>query len=214
MPIRRAADLRSPHQELEQQLSQDRGQDDDEKDVREGDASQGRRLRRRDEVDPILGVPGDHVEGALVRDKPRRKNEAERPEELQKKRHPDGGDEGGDARGVPQRLVGDPLDRHGQRHADDHGQQDDRRRPDDDDHDARHIREHGGGPHVQLESRHSVETDKRADHEDVTVREIDQFHDAVHRGVSQCDERVHEPELETADHNLEEQTRVTHEGSG
>ena len=48
--------------------------------------------------------------GALVGDEARGEDELQRAEELQEERDADGGDEGGDARGVAQGLVGHPLD--------------------------------------------------------------------------------------------------------
>jgi hypothetical protein len=38
--------------------------------------------------------------------------------------------------------------------------------------------------------------------------EVDQPHDAVHHGVAERDQRIHEPQLQPADDDLEEQLRV------
>ncbi len=86
-------------------------------------------------MDAVADVPGHDLERPLVGNEAGREDEIECPEEFQEERYADGGDQGGDARRIAQRLVGHALDDDRQSHADHHREQhhgdgaDDHRQP-------------------------------------------------------------------------------------
>ena len=164
----------------------------------------GDRLARHDGMDPALDVPGHGVERGLVRDETRREYELQGAEELQEERHADGRDEGRDPGGIPQGLVRHPLDGERQQRADEHREKDHREGPDHKGDSRGNGREEHLRPLVEIELAHRVETGERPHHENVTVREVDQLHDAVHHRVAERDQRVHTPELQSVQDILEE----------
>ena len=58
---------------------------------------------------------------------------------------------------------------------------------------------------MQLDARNRIETDESAHHEDITVGEVDQAHDAVDHGISQGDQGIYEAQLQSVDDLLKEE---------
>jgi hypothetical protein len=117
---------------------------------------------------------------------------------LQEDRHADRGDQGGEARRVAQRPIGDALEgpsvHRGQQHRrDEHDQQGERHPADAD----------------QAEHEEGDDRDERADHENFAVREIDHADDAVHHRVADRDQPVDHAERQPVDQLLEE---IAHRG--
>ena len=62
---------------------------------------------------------------------------------------------------------------------------------------ASHDGEHDGDGRIEPKLAHDEPGDVCADHDNVTMREVEQQDDAIHHGVAQRDERVDATQLET-----------------
>ena len=100
----------------------------------------------------------------------RRRRDERHHDVLEQERHADRRDEHRDARRVAQRAVREPLDRDTEQGGHRHGDED---------------RGHDGDA-----ERDGIESEVRADHVDVAVREVDELDDAVDHRIAERDERV------------------------
>ena len=74
-------------------------------------------------MDTILDIPGDDFEGAFVRDEVRGEHKRQGAKILQEKRNSNGGNQGRNAGGISQWLVGNSLDDNSQEGASDHAEE-------------------------------------------------------------------------------------------
>src|SRR5712692_5386875 len=115
---------------------------------------------------------------------------------LEKEGHADGRDERDQAGSVAQRPVGGALHQHGQRSAPGHtGHQDEQQHE--------HPRQRVEQPRT-LEAEQDLDPDECPDDEDLRVGEVDELEHAVHHGVAEGDQRVHEAEDDAVEQNLRE----------
>ena len=115
---------------------------------------------------PFETMTKDHGRIALRRGTP-----DEQRAVLEEVAHADGGDQHGQRRRLAQRLIGQALDDNAQRGTRDH-------------------RKHNGDERGQAEVLHGAEGDIRADHDDVAMRKVEHFSDAVHHRITQRDDGV------------------------
>ena len=154
----------------------------------ESSASTGSVISDDRELVPGVADPGD-LEGLRAGDEVRHRvvvDAVDRQRDvLDDERHPDSGDQGGEARRRPQPPVGDELDRRVHEREHDHHRDEGEQHPADD----------PGHARVRIEAEHRH--DHRARHEpgereDIAVREVDQLQDPVDERVAERDEAVDE----------------------
>ncbi len=155
-----------------------------------------------------IGGQNEHLKGTGVCNVVVGKDEGQSAKVFQEKGNADGRDERGDAGHSPQGAVGEPFHRYGQQGAGQHGGQDHG-----DGADHRHCRRihpgpDGQRPPVQVQKGDGEETDKGADHKDIAVGKVDQFHDAVDHRVAQGDQSINEAQLKAVQDLLGEDTGV------
>jgi len=114
---------------------------------------------------------------------------------LQEKRSADGGNQRNQTGSPAQRTVGDALQSHRREPADDH--------PGKEHQEENESGVNRGQTSRGLKPQQDLHPDEGADDEDLAVSEINELQDAVHHGIAQGDERVHEAQDDPIDEHLE-----------
>ena len=134
-----------------------------------------------------MAAEGDHGTDSSWASEPQMSSAAV----LEEVAHADGGDQHGQRRRLAQRLIGQALDNNAQRGARDH-------------------RKHNGDERGQAEVLHGAEGDVRADHDDVAMRKVEHFSDAVHHRITQRDDGVNASQADAVDQVGKKQCHFIH----